>query len=144
MESLDLSSYPPRGPRERLVGCMFLARTVDKLRAELPGGNLGAYVVDGPRTVSGYVLHKLGLNVDELRAVVGAALDEDEVVTWLRERTDPALIAEVNGKLENARIDGLTSEHYAFVAKRHPLLRDHPEIATTFELLEADDAATFA
>ncbi len=38
MESLDLSRRPPRGPRERLVGCMFLARTVDKLRAQLPWG----------------------------------------------------------------------------------------------------------
>jgi len=120
-----------------------LARTVDKLRAQLPEGNLGAYVIDGPRTLSGYVLHKLRLNVDELRAIVGA-LDEDQVVTWLRERTDPALIDEVNVKLESSRIDGLTPEHYAFVAERHPLLRDHPEITTTFELLEADDAATFA
>jgi len=100
-------------------------------------------VVDGPRTVSGYVLHKLGLNVDELRAVVSAALDEDEVVAWLHERTNPTLVDEVNWKLENARIDGLTPEHYAFVAERHPLLRDHPEIVTTFELLEADDAAVF-
>ncbi len=74
MEPLDLSSYPPRSPRERLAGCMFLARTVDKLRAQLPEGNLGAYVIDGPRTLSGYVLHKLRLNVDELRAIVGARL----------------------------------------------------------------------
>ena len=90
------------------------------------------------------MLHNLRLNVDELRAIVGAALNEDQVETWLRERTDPALIDEVNVKLESSRIDGLAPEHYAFVAERHPLLRDHPEITTTFELLEADDAATFA
>ena len=102
MKLLDLAAGPPRGPRERLVGCMFLARTVDKLRAQLPGGDLGAYVVDGPRTVSGYVLHKLGVKVDELPAVVAAARDEAEVAAWLRERTDPALIDEVNRKLEGA------------------------------------------
>jgi len=123
---------------------MFLARTVDKLRAQLPGGDLGVYVVDGPRTLSGYVLHKLGLDVDELRSVVAAARDDEEVAAWLREHTDPALIDEVNRKLEGSRIDGLTAEHYAFVAERHPLLHGRPEITTTFDLLEADDAATFA
>ena len=37
MTPLDLRNVPPRGVRERLLGFYFLARTIDKLRAELPG-----------------------------------------------------------------------------------------------------------
>jgi hypothetical protein len=40
---LDLRTRPPRGPRETILGFYFLPRTIDKLRAELPGGNLGAF-----------------------------------------------------------------------------------------------------
>ena len=37
MSPLDLRKHAPRGPREMMLGFYLLPRTVDKLRAELPG-----------------------------------------------------------------------------------------------------------
>jgi hypothetical protein len=144
MEPLDLTRKPPRSARQTLLGCVFLPRTIDKLRAELPGGNLGAYIVAGPRSISAYVLHKLKVDVGALRDVVARAASEDEVAGWLRERIDPAVVAEVNAKLGASRLDRLSPEDRAFVEERHPIMRTRTDLATTFDLLDADDAATFA
>ena len=143
MEPLDLTSRPPRGPRERIAGCCFLARTIDKIRAEMPGGNPGAYIVTGTRSLSSYVLHRLRIDVDELRAVVACAADDDEVERWLRARVDPGVADEINTKLAAARIDRLSPEDWEFVLARHPVLRTRGDIITTFEMLEADDASSF-
>jgi hypothetical protein len=72
MEPLDLETSPPRGPREQLLGVCFLPRTIDKIRAELPGGKTGGYLV-AESTMSSYVLHKIGVKLDELRDVVARA-----------------------------------------------------------------------
>ena len=93
MEPLDLESRPPRSPREQLLGLYFLPRTVDKIRGELPGGKLGGYLV-AESTMSMYVLHKIGVPLEELREVVARAANEDEVAEWLRPRIDPALDAD--------------------------------------------------
>ncbi|HEY1882314.1 MAG TPA: hypothetical protein VGG51_04665 [Candidatus Cybelea sp.] len=49
MNALNLTKQPPRSPRELLPGLSLLmaARTVDKLRATLPGGTLGEYQITG-------------------------------------------------------------------------------------------------
>jgi Domain of unknown function (DUF5069) len=143
MEPLDLTVRPPRGPREQMLGVYFLPRTIDKIRAELPGGKPGGYVVIGPNSVSSYVLHKLRIDVDELRAVVAGAANEDEVVAWLRERVDPAAVDELNGKLIASRFDTVPADKRALIEARHPVLASRPDIVNTFDLLEADDAATY-
>ena len=143
MEPLNLTVRPPRGPRETLAGCCFLARTIDKVRAELPGGNPGAYVVTGPRSISGYVLYKLRIDVDELRAAVRRAADDDDVERWLRARIDPATVDEINAKLAASRIDTLPLADREFIAARHPVMKTRGDLTTTFALLEADDAAAF-
>jgi hypothetical protein len=144
MEPLDLESRPPRGPREKLAGMYFLPRTIDKMRAELPGGKPGAYIVTGESSMSAYVLHKLRIDVDELRAVVARAADEDEVEAWLRERIDPAAIEPLNEKLENARIDATPPDKLGMLNARYPILATRSDIVDAFGLLEADDAHTFA
>ena len=49
MEPLDLTQRPPRSPRLLLgdLELLMIGRTVDKLRATLPGGNIGLYKIDG-------------------------------------------------------------------------------------------------
>jgi len=143
MEALDLTVRPPRGPRVPLAGCVFMARMVDKIRAQLPGGAIGEYLVDGPGTLGGYQFHKLRLNVDEVRAFVGQASDEEEVAAWLLERINPTVVEEVNGKLTALRIDGGTPEDFTNTVEHHPWLRDRPEIKNAFEMLEVDDAVHF-
>jgi hypothetical protein len=144
MEPLDLESRPPRGPREKLAGVYFLPRTIDKMRAELPGGKPGDYIVTGESSMSAYVLHKLRIDVDEMRAVVARAAGEAEVETWLRERIDPAAVEPLNAKLEDSRMDATPPDKLAMVHARYPILAMRPDIVNAFGLLEADDAHTFA
>ena len=144
MEPLDLTKHPPRSPREKLLDCYFLPRTIDKMRAELPGGNPGKYFVINTRSISGYVLHKLKIDADAMRAVVAQAKDEDEVVAWLRERIDPATVREINEKISAMRLDKLDAEGEALIYKYHPEMRERSDVLTTFDLLEADDARAFA
>ncbi|HEX3463098.1 MAG TPA: DUF5069 domain-containing protein [Candidatus Elarobacter sp.] len=143
MEPLDLTSTPPRGPREQLLGFCFLPRTIDKIRGELPGGKLGGYLV-AESTMSSYLLHKLGVTFDDLRAVVARAADEDEVVAWLRERVDPALAEQVNAKLTNSSIKDAPPERQQLIRERHPVLAERPDVVNAFEMLELDDARTGA
>ena len=80
MEPLDLARTPPRSPREKLLGLYFLPRTIDKFRAELPGGNLAGYLTDYKEGLSSYLLHKLGISIDDFRVLIARASDEDELM----------------------------------------------------------------
>ena len=144
MEPLDLESRPPRSPRAQMLGIYFLPRTIDKIRAELPGGKPGGYIVVGPNSMSAYLLHKLRIDVDDLRAAVARARDEDDVEQWLRERIDPAVVEQLNAKLLGSRIDAATPDKQEIIRQRHPVLATRPDIQSAFELLEADDAWSFA
>jgi hypothetical protein len=144
MEPLDLESRPPRGPREKMLGVYFLPRTIDKIRAELPGGKAGPYIVTGPNSMSAYVLHKLRIDVEELRAIVARAAHESEVEAWLRERIDPAMADELNGKLLGIDVSAVKPEHRGQVHATYPWLEERPEIKSVFDMLEADDARSFA
>ena len=56
----------------------MLPRTIDKLRAELPGGDLGDYL-NHDIGFSAYVVRRLGLDMDEFRNAVAEAADETAV-----------------------------------------------------------------
>jgi hypothetical protein len=142
MQPLDLQFRPPRGAREKLAGLYFMPRTIDKLRAEMPGGNLGAYI-NPDFGVSNYMCKRVGLDMEELRAVVIAANDEDEVAAWLVARLDPAVVEEANRKLEALNIERLSPENLAIVQKYHPIMASRPDLLTYFDIFEADDAATY-
>ncbi len=69
MDALDLTQRPPRSPRDLLPGLDLLmaARTVDKIRATLPGGNLGQYQITG---FSSSLLNRLGIVEGLLREAI--------------------------------------------------------------------------
>lgn len=140
MEPLDLSTRPPRGPREALAGIAFMPRTIDKLRAEQPGGNMGPFLNE-PDGLSAYMCKRLGIEMDELRAVVASAADEGQVEAWLRERIDPALAEETSAKLATLNVDRLPPEFQQRVRERHPVMASRPELRTFFDIFEADDPA---
>jgi hypothetical protein len=142
MEPLDLTMRPPRGPRETLAGLAFLPRTIDKLRAELPGGDTGPYLnqSDG---MSAVMCKRAGLDMEELRAVVAAAPDEHAVAVWVRERVSAELAAETSAKLATFTIDRLPPEFQERVRKHHPVLAKRPDLNVFFDIFEADDAEAY-
>src|SRR5579884_750550 len=101
MQPLDLTKSPPRSPYFELGGLLMLARTIDKIRATLDGGNIGGYQIQG---FSQRMLEALGIHEDDLRAVVALASSDDEIVSWVRKHSDPSKYAEINEQMERITV----------------------------------------
>lgn len=143
MTPLDLRKHAPRGPRETLLGFYFLPRTIDKLRAELPGGSLGAYL-NHDRGFSAYVTRRLAVDMNELRTVVAQAADENAIAAWLRARIDVAVAPKLNAKLETFVVERMSGEDQILVRERHPVMATRPGLSKILDILEADDALAFS
>jgi hypothetical protein len=142
MSPLDLRKQPPRGPRETLLGVYLLPRTIDKLRAELPGGNLGRYL-NHDTGFSAYVVRRLGLDMNEFREAVAGAADESAVVEWLAARVDAASAPALNAKLETFVVERMSPDDQALVRERHPVMQARPDLTKILDILEADDKDAF-
>jgi len=140
MTPLDLSSKPPRGARETLLGFYFLPRTIDKLRAELPGGNLGPYL-NHATGFSAFVVKRLGLSMDEFRGAVAQAENETDIIAWLAARIDPVNAPAMNAKLESFVVDRMSPEDQELVRARHPVMSERRELSKILDILDADDRA---
>jgi hypothetical protein len=140
MDSLDLSLGPPRSPRVPLadLDLVMLARTVDKLRATLPGGNLGSYQIPG---MSLRLLEALGISEGALRDAVAQARSDDEMAVWVRAHSDPARYSEINAALEKRAIRDRLDDP-AFVAK-YPIAKSLPPEMALLDFLVADDRNMF-
>lgn len=139
MEPLDLRAAPPRSPRIKLGGLWMLARTIDKLRATLPGGYTGAYKIPG---FSQRLLEALGVSEDEMRNAVANARGDDDVVEWLRAHSDPSAYEEINRKTDaNTVGDWLDRPDFL---ERYPNAKNVPPETRILDLLDIDDAQTFA
>jgi Domain of unknown function (DUF5069) len=140
MDALDLTKAPPRAPRARLAGLdlIMAARTVDKMRASLPGGNLGDYQIPG---FTARMLEAIGISEDDFREEVIRASDDAEIAAWIRERTTPEDIAASNAALEARRVrDRLDDEVWR---KRYPHAVNKPPDTPLIDVLSEDDELTF-
>ena len=143
MTPLDLRTQPPRRSRETMLGFYLLPRTVDKLRAELPGGNIGSYL-NHDTGFSAYVVRRLGLDMNEFREAVANASDEAAVVEWLAEHIDPATAPALNAKLETFVVERMPPDDQVLVRQRHPVMAQRPELSKILDILDADDDYAFA
>jgi len=138
MTPLDLRATPPRPPRATTLGFYLLPRTIDKLRAELPGGDMGPFL-NHDTGFSAYVVRRLGLSMGEFREAIANAPDEDAVVEWLRARVDESAAPALNAKLESFVVERMTAEDQVLVRERHPVMAVRPELSKIMDILEADD-----
>jgi hypothetical protein len=143
MTPLDLRRQPPRPTRETLLGCYFLARTIDKLRAELPGGDPGPYL-NHDTGFGAYVVRRVGLDMAEFRGIVADAADEAAVTAWLAGRIDAAAAPALNAKLETFVIERMSPEDRQLVHERHPVLTERPDLSKILDIIDADDRRAFA
>lgn len=136
MRPLDLRSRPPRGPREMLDGLMMLPRTIDKVRATLPGGNLGPYHI-GPG-ISTIMLGTLGVSVEDFTQAVARAETDRDVADWLRAHADAAQYDRINAIMSGLRGADIPPDHRArFESLYSERLRKLYPV--NFDLIEADD-----
>ncbi|TAM75410.1 DUF5069 domain-containing protein [bacterium] len=134
---LDLTTQPPRPPREELDGLAFLPRTIDKLRATLPGGDLGAYKIPG---FTGKMCELLAFEFDALRRVVEEAAEDADVVHWLREHADTSKYAAYNALVLGSVV---TDENRARMLQLHPIAAQDPQLRFVVDVIAADDRITF-
>jgi hypothetical protein len=141
MEPLDLRDRAPRGPREMLDGLLFMPRTIDKIRATLPGGNIGPYhVCPG---LSQMLLEIIGVTLDDLTAVVAQAKDDEAVAEWLRMHARVSEYERANAILSGLRDEDVPPAHRARFESLYPAhLRKLYKV--NFDLIEADDRELFA
>ena len=140
MKPLNLAAHAPRKPTERLAGVTFLARTVDKMRAGLPGGDLGAYKIDGFSTRT---LGYLGITEAELREVVAKVASEADVEKFVLERTTQEQRDHSNAENESRTVGQYLRDLEGF-GDRYPIALELPPETSILEMLERDDAQLFS
>ncbi len=121
-----------------MLGFYFLPRTVDKLRAELPGGNRGNYVNE-ERGFSAYIVRRLGLDMDEFRQAIADCADEAALQEWLAARIDSSAAPALNAKFETFVVERMSPDDQNLVRRRHPVMAVRPELTKILDILEADD-----
>jgi len=146
MTPLDLTQRPPRSCRVELDGIPYLARAIDKTRAELPGGNLGSYLILHPSvtSVSALFYRRMGVTHEEFAAAVRDAATEDDVAAWLRPRIDDVKLEKWRHQLLDLRMSDIPSPAREVVVANHPVARTMPDTTFLVDVFDADDAELLA
>ncbi len=124
MEPLDLSKAPPRSPREELEGLPALPRTIDKIRATLPGGNLGPYNIKG---LSATMLETIGVTEEQFREAVARAKDDDEVAAWLSDHADKSKYPQWAQRANGLKVADVRDPDAERFAQRYPSSKSRPD-----------------
>lgn len=135
MEPLDLRKHRPRSAWEKLDGLYMLPRTIDKIRASLPGGNLGPYKIAG---FSALVFKELEVEEAGFLDAVAAARTDDDVAAWLREHGDTSKYEVINAKLLRRTVGALSAQNPDYF-KNYPHAKGLSEDTVHFDVLDKDD-----
>lgn len=140
----DLSKQAPHSPRVRLGGFVIAARTTDKCLASMEG-KLGDYHFDCP--LDNVLFSFKGIKGDQFKEAVKAAKTYDDVGQWLRTHGIPKTDAEIKAWSDTVETSSLAThedpEKRAYFAENCKKLGLDPNKTTTFQWLDADDAAAF-
>jgi hypothetical protein len=140
MDALDLTKAPPRTPREPLadLDVLMAARSVDKIRATLPGGDLGDYRIDG---FTSRFFEILQIDEADFRSVVALAHSDADVAAWLRRHSTQEKFEEVNRVIGARRLrDRIDDPDFQ---QRYPNAASFPLDIQMIDLLPLDDQLAF-
>ena len=137
----DLTKFPPRSPRVRLGGYAILPRCLDKGRATLAGKN-GEYHYACP--MDNRFLDFAGIDPKALKKVLHKS--DTEILKWIgahakHKRTIPEILA-WSAWQENLAPDNPDGREY-FNGIHKAVAPQRRDITTWFDLLDADDFASF-
>ncbi len=138
MEPLDLTQGPPRAPRAELAGILFLPRSIDKIRATLPGGNLGDYTIAG---FTETMLEMFEIGVADFTEAVRTAASDADVAAFVTARVHPDGVASWHAYALRRKPRGGNRDE-AVIA--YPFLAGRDDIGISLDVLAEDDAHTFA
>ena len=133
MEALDLSLGPPRPPRDQLAGIVFLPRSIDKVRATLPGGKLGPYQIAG---FTQMMLDMLGISLDSFTFAVAKAAGDEDIASFIRTNTMAQERTKWNVFIEAREPRGGNRAEAIVV---YPWLAARPDLILALDVLDEDD-----
>jgi hypothetical protein len=141
----DLTQRPPRSPRLRLGGYVFLPRLLDKGRAAL-AGKLGEYRYDG-RGLDRHFFHFTGLDHEALKQELTKGGGDGELLAWVeahaQRRREPWEIIAWSNYHERRTPDSDAETLAEFAADVGKFSTTREDIRTGFDLLDLDDYCTF-
>jgi hypothetical protein len=138
VQSLDLRTAPPRAPRAETSGIIFLPRSIDKLRASLPGGHLGEYALAGHTEL---MLGMFGTTIARAAEIVAEASTDDEVALAILRAAPPDAREAWNAVIVQ-RLPRNGDRAAAIVA--YPWLAERPDLILSLDVLAEDDRISFS
>ena len=138
MEPLDLTIAPPRKPRAELAGIIFLPRSIDKVRASLPGGDLGDYTIVGLTTT---MLDSLELSLAKFTEAVRTARSDGDVAAFVTANAKPGGV-DVWHRFAHARQP--RGGNVADAIESYPFLAGRSDLGLSLDVIEEDDRFSFA
>lgn len=139
----NLAQHSPRSPRVRLGGFVLLPRILDKCRAELAGQS-GEYRYDCPSDQRFFQF--TGVSAAALREQVAAGKGDWEILEWVRAAARPArsgMEVEAWSACMERRVPDNPEDREWFNGEHRRIGAQRADIATYFELLDADDFTCF-
>ncbi|MEO6990758.1 MAG: DUF5069 domain-containing protein [Candidatus Baltobacteraceae bacterium] len=130
MEPISLRGRLPRSARAEVAGIVFLPRSIDKVRATLPGGDIADYKIPG---FTEQMLDGFGISVEDFTEAVRTAQNDDEVGAYVRAHAKDGGIEGWNDFARNRQIyNGDRTE----AIEENPWLADHPELIYSLDFLD--------
>jgi hypothetical protein len=130
MQALDLSKTKPRKTREELAGVVFLPRSIDKFRGNLPGGVMDGYTIEG---FTAMMLERLDIPVATMQNIVATAASDDDIAGYVLESAAPGGAEAWNDFVLNRE---LYKGDRAGAIAENPWLAEHPEITKSIDFLQ--------
>lgn len=134
---MDLTREYPRSVKDKVLGVVQLARTIDKAKA-VAHGNVGEYHYNCPMDQA--VLGFLGMNADELLDIVRTSKSDAEIESRLApivRKKSAAEIEQWNNDWLNHEPEGTSLE--ALEALRAQIAPDRKDVTTWAGLLDLDE-----
>ena len=139
----DLTQHPPRSPRSRLGGYVFLPRILDKARAKA-AGKIGEYIYPCPYDKR--FLEFVKIDPDALLAEVQTGKGDGEILEWINQNAGhkpaPWEILQWSAYNEARGADSIQAKERVLKAVT-TLAPNRTDILTSFDLLELDDYVSF-
>jgi len=137
----DLTKQAPHSPRERLAGFVIASRAVDKCRATL-AGTPGEYHYDCP--LDNQLFSFKGITGAQFKAAVQSSKNYEEIGVWLQANGTPKTPAEIKTWSDEMESSSMMKnpEKRSYFIEECARLGLNPEMNTTFNGLDADDAET--
>ncbi len=141
-QAKDLSKEAPTSPRVRTSGYAALARLADKGRADI-AGTIGDYNFDCP--LDRVLFEFAGVSGADVRKQLENGASNEELVVWMDDNGNRKTEAEKNAWSDELEAsspynDPEKKEWFIGACKDTGL---DPTTATLFDLLEADDKASY-